>query len=114
MKQIRRKSQMALKRRIVKSNRNMAKRVKGCVWCKDKSRKVRPVTKNIFKMIVLAAYKNVSSLKLQGPVSGDRLSVQEIEMVQENQVSFVGFTTVGGNGCEGFSDALLEGEPDIA
>ena len=68
MKQIRRKSQRALKRRIVKSNRNMAKRVEGRAWCKDKSRKARPVMKNIFKMIVLVAYKNVPSLKLQGPV----------------------------------------------
>ena len=68
MKQIRRKSQMALKRRIIKSNRNMAKRVEGHAWCENKSTKARPVTKNIFKMIVLAAYENVSSLKLQGPI----------------------------------------------
>ena len=68
MKQIRRKSQRALKRRIIKSNRNMAKRVKGRAWCENKSTKARPVTKNIFKMIVLAAYENVSSLKLQGPI----------------------------------------------
>ncbi len=26
----------------------------------------------------------------------------------------IGFVAVGGNGCEGFSDASLEGEPDVA
>ena len=83
MKQIKKKSQRALKRRIIKSNRNMAKRVKGHAWCKNKSRKARPVTKNIFKMIVvLVVYKNVSSLKLQGPIGGDCSSIQEIKMVQ--------------------------------
>ncbi len=60
----------------------MAKGVEGHAWCKDKSRKTRPVTKNIFEMVVLMAYKNVSSFKLQRPVSGDRSSVQEIKMVQ--------------------------------
>ncbi len=68
MKQIRRKSQRALKRRIVKSNRNMAKGVKGRVWCKNKSTKARPIPKNIFEMVILVVYKNVPSLKLQGPI----------------------------------------------
>jgi len=35
-KQIKKKSQMALQRRIVKSNRNMAKGVEGHAWCKTK------------------------------------------------------------------------------
>jgi len=61
---MRKKSHKILQRRIVKSNRNMAKRVEERAWCKDKSRKVRPVTKNIFKMIVLAVYKNMSSLEV--------------------------------------------------
>jgi len=80
MKQIKKKSTRALQRSIVKS-RNMAKGVEGQVWCKNKSRKTRPVMKNIFEMVGLLAYKNVSSFKLQIPISGDCSSVQEIEMV---------------------------------
>ncbi len=80
-KQIKKKSQRALKRRIVKSNRNMAKGVKGCVWCENKSTKARPIMKNIFKMVILVAYKDVPSLKLQRPVSGNHPSVQEVKMV---------------------------------
>ncbi len=64
MKQIRRKSQRALKRSIVKSNRNMAKRVEGCAWCKNKKTEARTMTKNIFEMVILAAYKDVPSLEL--------------------------------------------------
>ena len=64
MKQIRRKSQRALKRRIVKSNRNMAKRVEGRAWCKNKKTEVRPMAKNILKMIILASYKDMLSFKL--------------------------------------------------
>ncbi len=63
MKQIKKKSKEALKRSIVKSNRNMAKGVKGQVWCKNKRRKARPITKNIFKMVRLLAYKNVPFLQ---------------------------------------------------
>ncbi len=59
----------------------MAKGVEGHVWCKNKSRQARPITKNIFEMVILVAYKDVPSLKLQRPVSGDCTSVQEIEMV---------------------------------
>ncbi len=81
MKQIRKKSTKALKRSIVKSNRNMAKGVKGRAWCKNKSRKARPITKNIFKMVRLSVYKDVPSFKLQIPVSGDCSSVQEVEVV---------------------------------
>jgi len=80
-KQIRKKSQRNLQRRIVKSNRNMAKGVEGCAWCKDKKTKTRPVMKNIFKMVVLAAYEDMPSLELQRPISGDGVSVQKIEMV---------------------------------
>ncbi len=107
-KQISKKSHRNLQRRIVKSNRNMAKRVKGRAWCKNKKTKTRPMMKDIFKMVVLAAYKDMPSFELQRPVSGDRTSVQEIEMVQQNQVASIGFAAVGGNGCEGFSDASLE------
>src|SRR6266404_8103122 len=56
-KQMKKKSHKNLQRSIVKSNRNMAKRVEGCAWCKDKETKTRPMTKNILKMIVLASYK---------------------------------------------------------
>ncbi len=80
-KQIRKKSQRNLQRRIVKSNRNMAKGVEGCAWCKDKKTKTRPVMKNIFKMVVLAAYEDMPSLELQRPISGDGVSIQKIEMV---------------------------------
>jgi len=81
IKQIRRKSQRALKRRIIKSNRNMAKGVEGHAWCKNRSTEVRPITKNIFKMVILAAYKDVPSLELQRPISGNHLSVQEVKVV---------------------------------
>ncbi len=63
-KQIKRKFQRALKRRIVKSNRNIAKGVEGCAWCKNRSRKARPITKNIFEMVILVAYKDVPSFEL--------------------------------------------------
>ncbi len=59
----------------------MAKGVEGRVWCKNKKTKVRPMTKNIFEMVILVAYKDVPSLELQRPISGDCTSVQEIEMV---------------------------------
>ncbi len=62
-KQIKKKSHKNLQRSIVKSNRNMAKRVEGRTWCKDKRRKVRPVTKNIFKVVILSTYKDMSSFK---------------------------------------------------
>src|SRR5882762_7480726 len=58
-KQMKRKSHKNLQRSIVKSNRNMAKGVKGRAWCKNKRTKTRPITKDIFKMVVLAAYKDV-------------------------------------------------------
>ncbi len=64
MKQIKKKSQRALKRSIVKSNRNMAKGVEGCAWCKNKSTEARPIMKNIFEMVILAVYKDVPSLEL--------------------------------------------------
>ena len=78
---MKRKSHKNLQRRIVKSNRNMAKGVDGHAWCKDKKTKTRPMTKNIFEMVILAAYEDVPSLKLQRPVSGNGASVQEIEVV---------------------------------
>jgi len=78
---VKKKSHRNLQRSIVKSNRNMAKGVEGCVWCKDKKTKVRPMMKNILKMIILAAYKDVLTLELQRTVSGDGASIQEIEMV---------------------------------
>ncbi len=59
----------------------MAKRVEGRAWCKNKKTKTRPMTKDIFKMIVLAAYKDVLTFELQRPVSRDGTSVQEIEVV---------------------------------
>src|SRR6266404_6148694 len=80
-KQRRKKSHKNLQRSIVKSNRNMAKRVEGRAWCKNKKTKTRPVMKDIFKMVVLAAYKDVLSFELQRSVSGNGTSVQEIEMV---------------------------------
>ena len=80
-KQIKKKSHKNLQRRIVKSNRNMAKGVEGRAWCKDKQTKARPVTKNILKMIILGAHEDVPTLELQVSVSGDGASVQEIEMV---------------------------------
>ena len=80
-KQIKKKSHKNLQRRIVKSNRNMAKGVEGRAWCKDKQTKARPVTKNIFKVIILGAHEDVPTLELQVSVSGDGASVQEIEMV---------------------------------
>src|SRR5882762_164968 len=52
-KQIKKKSQRALQRSIIKSNRNMAKGVEGQAWCKHKSGKTRPITKNIFEMVGL-------------------------------------------------------------
>src|SRR6266404_1015859 len=63
-KQMKKKSQRNLQRSIVKSNRNMAKRVEGRAWCKNKETKTRPMTKDIFKMVVLAAYKDVPSFEL--------------------------------------------------
>jgi len=63
-KQMKKKSQRNLQRSIVKSNRNMAKRVEGRAWCKNKRTKTRPITKDIFKMVVLAAYKDVPSFEL--------------------------------------------------
>jgi len=39
------------------------------------------MTKNILEMVILAAYEDVPSLKLQRPVSGNGASVQEIEVV---------------------------------
>ncbi len=63
-KQIKKKSHKNLQRSIIKSNRNMAKGVEGRVWCKDKKTKTRPMTKNIFKMVILAAYKDVPTFKL--------------------------------------------------
>src|SRR6266404_3845129 len=80
-KQMKKKSHKSLQRRIVKSNRNMAKGVEGHAWCKDKKTKARPMMKNILKMIILAAYKNMPSFKLQRSVSGNGASVQEIEVV---------------------------------
>ena len=80
-KQMKKKSHKNLQRRIIKSNRNMAKGVEGCVWCKNKKTKTRPMTKDIFKMIVLAVYKDVSTLELQRPVSRNGASVQEIKVV---------------------------------
>src|SRR6266404_2398643 len=80
-KQMKKKSHKNLQRRIIKSNRNMAKGVEGCAWCKDKETKTRPMAKNILKMIVLASYKNMPSFKLQRSVSGNGASVQEIEVV---------------------------------
>ena len=80
-KQIKKKSHKNLQRRIVKSNRNMAKGVEGRAWCKDKQTKARPVTKNILKMIILGTHEDVPTLELQVSVSGDGASVQEIEMV---------------------------------
>ncbi len=74
-KQMKKKSHKNLQRSIVKSNRNMAKGVEGRAWCKDKKTKARPMTKNILKMIILAAYKDVSSFELQGSVSGNGASV---------------------------------------
>jgi len=58
------KSQRALKRSIIKSNRNMAKGVEGCAWCTNKRTEARPITKNIFEMVILAVYKDVPSLEL--------------------------------------------------
>jgi len=58
------KSKKALKRRIVKSNRNKAKGVEGRAWCKNKRTEVRPITKNIFEMVILVAYKDMPSFKL--------------------------------------------------
>ncbi len=80
-KQMKKKSHKNLQRRIVKSNRNMAKGVEGRAWCKDKQTKARPVTKNILKMIILGTHEDVPTLELQVSVSGDGASVQEIEMV---------------------------------
>ena len=80
-KQMKKKSHKNLQRSIVKSNRNMAKGVEGRAWCKNKRTKTRPITKDIFKMVVLAAYKDVPTLKLQRPVSRDGVSVQEIKVV---------------------------------
>ena len=80
-KQMKKKSHKILQRRIVKSNRNMAKGVEGRAWCKDKQTKARPVTKNILKMIILWTHKDVPTLELQVTVSGNGASVQEIEMV---------------------------------
>ena len=80
-KQMKKKSHKNLQRSIVKSNRNMAKGVEGRAWCKDKKTKARPMTKNIFKMIILGAYKDVPTLELQITVGGDGASVQEVEMV---------------------------------
>ncbi len=80
-KQMKKKSHKNLQRSIVKSNRNMAKRVEGCAWCKNKKTKTRPMMKDIFKMVVLAAYKDVPSLELQRPISRDGASIQKIKVV---------------------------------
>ena len=80
-KQMKKKSQRNLQRSIVKSNRNMAKRVKGRAWCKNKRTKTRPMAKNVLKMIILAAYKDMPTLELQRSVSSDGASVQEIKVV---------------------------------
>ena len=64
-KQMKKKSHKNLQRSIIKSNRNMAKGVKGRAWCKNKKTKVRPMTKDILKMIILVAYKDVPTLELQ-------------------------------------------------
>jgi len=74
-KQMKKKSHKNLQRSIVKSNRNMAKGVEGRVWCKNKRTKTRPITKDVLKMIILAAYKDVPSFELQGPISGNGASV---------------------------------------
>ena len=66
---MKKKSHRNLQRRIVKSNRNMAKGVEGCAWCKNKKTKTRPMMKNIFEMVVLVAYKDVPSFELQRTVS---------------------------------------------
>ena len=63
-KQMKKKSHKNLQRRIVKSNRNMAKGVEGRAWCKDKQTKARPMTKNILKMIVLRTYEDMSTFEL--------------------------------------------------
>ena len=80
-KQMKKKSHKNLQRRIVKSNRNIAKGVDGRAWCKNKQTKARPMTKNIFEMVILGAYEDMPTLELQRPVSRDRSSVQEIKVV---------------------------------
>src|SRR5882762_4447385 len=80
-KQMKKKSHRNLQRSIVKSNRNMAKGVEGRAWCKNKKTKTRPMTKNIFEMVILAAYKDMPTLELQRSVSSDGASVQEIKVV---------------------------------
>ena len=80
-KQMKKKSHKNLQRSIVKSNRNMAKGVEGRAWCKNKKTKMRPMTKDIFEMIILTAYKDMPSFELQRSVSRNGASVQEIEVV---------------------------------
>src|SRR6266404_5662786 len=107
MKQIKKKSKKALQRSIIKSSRNMAKGVEGRMWCKNKSGKMRPITKNIFKMVILTSYKDMSSFKFQAPISRNCLSIQEIKVVLLDQVSFIGFTAVRGNRGECFPNTSL-------
>ncbi len=59
----------------------MAKRVEGRAWCKNKKTKTRPMMKDIFKMIILTAYKDMPSLELQRSVSRNGVSIQEIKVV---------------------------------
>ena len=80
-KQMKKKSHKNLQRSIVKSNRNMAKGVEGRAWCKNKKAETRPMAKNVLKMIILAAYKDMPTLELQRPVSRNRASIQEIKVV---------------------------------
>ena len=63
-KQMKKKSHKNLQRRIIKSNRNMAKGVDGRTWCKNKQTKARPMTKNILEMIILGAHEDVSAFEL--------------------------------------------------
>ncbi len=39
------------------------------------------MTKNIFEMVILVAYKDMPSLKLQRPISGNHPSAQEVKVV---------------------------------